>query len=54
MALCGFTNHKRCLECAAPFGLVSYPDNERKFCSKECWENHTAPKFEQLPFSLRQ
>ncbi len=31
-------SNKRCLECDAPFGLVSYPKNERKYCCKECMQ----------------
>lgn len=42
----------RCLECSAPFGLVSYPNNERKFCSKECMVINAEPPDQQaaLPF----
>lgn len=43
---------KRCLNCEAKFGLISYPSNCRIYCTKECMEKDRAKQQMPLPIDL--
>lgn len=43
---------KRCLNCEAKFGLISYPSNCRIYCSKECMAQDAAKQQLPLPIDL--
>lgn len=41
-----------CIQCGAAFGLISYPNDTRKFCTPECMAIEAEPPDRQLNLPL--